>query len=157
MAVRTIVKEGDPVLRTLAQDIDLADLKTEEFATLIEDMIETMYDAKGVGLAAPQIGLSKRIFVAESADGVIALINAHITKRSKKETKDEEGCLSIPGKFDKVKRAKKVTIDAVTTDGKPITFEAEGFFARIMQHEIDHLDGILYVDRVAEQKKPKKT
>lgn len=155
MAIRKIITEGDPVLRTAAPDIDLAELKTEEFTTLIKDMVETMYDAKGVGLAAPQIGLSKRIFVAESADGVIALVNAHITKRSKKTLKDDEGCLSIPGKFDRVMRAKKVTIDAVTTDGKPITFEAEGFFARIMQHEIDHLDGILYVDRVAEQKKGK--
>ena len=155
MAIRKIVTEEDPVLRKIASDIDLAELKTEEFSTLIQDMVETMYDAKGVGLAAPQIGLSKRIFVAESADGVIALVNAHITKRSKKNIKDEEGCLSIPGKFDKAARAKKVTIDAVTTDGKPIIFEAEGFFARIMQHEIDHLDGILYVDRVAEQKRGK--
>ncbi len=155
MAIRKIVTEEDPVLRRTAVDIDLAELKSEKFSTLIQDMIETMYDAKGVGLAAPQIGLGKRIFVAETADGVIALVNAHITKRSKKHIKDEEGCLSIPGKFDKVARAKKVTIDAVTTDGKPITFEAEGFFARIMQHEIDHLDGILYVDRVAEQKKGK--
>lgn len=151
MAIRKIVTEGDPVLRKVAQDIDLAELKTEGFATLIKDMIETMYDAKGVGLAAPQIGLSKRIFVAESADGVIALVNAHITKRSRKRVKEDEGCLSIPGKFDMIARAKKVTIVAVTTDGKPITFEAEGFFACIMQHEIDHLDGILYADRAAEQ------
>lgn len=155
MAIRKIVTEEDPVLRRVATDIDLAELKTEKFSTLIQDMVETMYDAKGIGLAAPQIGLDKRIFVAESADGVIALVNAHITKRSKKYMRDEEGCLSIPGKFDKVARAKKVTIDAVTTDGKPITFEAEGFFARIMQHEIDHLDGILYVDHVADQKKDK--
>ena len=153
MAVRKIVQEGDPVLRTVATDVDLAYLKTEEFSTLIDDMVETMYDARGVGLAAPQIGLSQRIFVAESEDGVIALVNAHIVKRSKKNVKDEEGCLSIVGKFDKVYRSKKVTISAVTTDGDPITFEADGFFARIMQHEIDHLDGILYVDRVAEQKK----
>jgi len=151
MALRTIVTDGDPVLRNVAEDVDPSWLSTDEFATLIEDMVETMYHAKGVGLAAPQIGIGKRIFVAESADGPIAVVNARIVRRSRKTVADEEGCLSIPGKFDTVERAREVTVEGLTTDGKPLTFTAKGFFARIMQHEIDHLDGILYVDRVKAQ------
>jgi peptide deformylase len=106
-----------------------------------------------VGIAAPQVGVGKRIFIAESSEGPIALINPVFTKKSKKTLGGEEGCLSIPGKFDAVRRCKSVTIKALTIEGKPIVFTAENFFARILQHELDHLDGFLYVDRVEEQKK----
>lgn len=152
MAVRTIVVDGDPVLRQRAQEVDPKELKTEEFKTLLDDMVETMYHANGVGIAAPQIGVSRRIFIAESAQGPIALINPVFTKKSWKTLNGEEGCLSVPGKFDKVRRCKSVTIEGLTAAGAKISFTAENFFARILQHEMDHLDGYLYVDRVKEQK-----
>ncbi|KPJ85633.1 hypothetical protein AMJ57_02370 [Parcubacteria bacterium SG8_24] len=148
MAIRKIVTEGDPVLRTRTREIDTSELKGGGLATLVDDMIETMRSAQGVGLAAPQIGEGIRLFVAETPDGPIALANAEIVKRSRKTVRDEEGCLSIPGKFDRVTRAKSVTIRARMISGEPIEFTAHDFFARVIQHEIDHLDGILFVDRL---------
>ncbi len=153
MAVLPIVKDGDPVLRVRAKDIDPAALKTAKFKKLLEDMLETMYAANGVGIAAPQVGESVRLFIAESSDGPIALVNPTFTKKSWKMLNGEEGCLSVPGKYDKLKRHKTVTVAALTANGEKISFEAENFFARILQHEMDHLDGFLYVDRVKEQKK----
>jgi len=153
--IKKISTIGAKVLRTKTEDLDPQELQTAEFSILLDDMIDTMRAEKGVGLAAPQIGVSKRVFVAETNDGPIALINAHITGRHKKLVKFEEGCLSIPGKFDVVLRNREVTVQALTAGGSPIQFVAKGFFARVMQHEIDHLDGILYVDRVEEQKKKK--
>lgn len=153
MAVWKIVFDGDPVLRTRAKEVDPKDIPTKEFQTLITDMVETMYAANGVGIAAPQIGVSKRIFIAESAQGPIALINPVFTKKSMKTSGGEEGCLSVPGKFDKVRRFKSVTIEGLTANGEKVSFTANDFFARILQHELDHLDGTLYVDRVKEQKK----
>jgi peptide deformylase len=155
MAVLKIVTDGDPVLRVRAKDIDPATLKTAKFKKLLEDMLETMYAANGVGIAAPQIGESVRLFIAESSDGPIALVNPTFTKKSWKMLNGEEGCLSVPGKYDKLKRHKTVTVEALTANGEKISFEADHFFARILQHEMDHLDGFLYVDRVKEQKTKK--
>ena len=155
MAIRNIVVDGDPALRERAQEVDLKELKTEAFKTLLDDMVETMYHANGVGIAAPQIGVNKRIFIAESSQGPIALINPVFTKKSWKRMNGEEGCLSVPGKFDKLRRHKTVTIEALTADGEKVSFTADNFFARILQHELDHLDGFLYVDRVKEQKAKK--
>ncbi|HTK04656.1 MAG TPA: peptide deformylase [Candidatus Eisenbacteria bacterium] len=152
MAIRKIVVDGDPVLRERAKEVDPKDIATPEFKTLLEDMVDTMYHANGVGIAAPQIGVSKRIFIAESAQGPIALINPVFTKKSLKSQGGEEGCLSVPGKFDKLRRHKTVTIEALTAGGEKISFTAENFFARILQHELDHLDGYLYIDRVKEAK-----
>lgn len=156
MAVMKIVLDGDPVLRAHAAEVDPKEIATPAFKQLLDDMVETMYAASGVGIAAPQVGVGKRIFIAESAQGPIALINPAFTKTSWKLMGGEEGCLSVPGKFDKVRRHKSVTIEGLTAEGKKVTFTAENFFARILQHELDHLDGILYVDRVKEQKKDKK-
>lgn len=153
MAVLKIVQDGDPVLRVRARDIDPAELKTAKFKKLLEDMLETMYAANGVGIAAPQVGESVRLFIAESSDGPIALVNPTFTKKSWKMLNGEEGCLSVVGKYDKVRRHKAVTVEGLTANGEKITFAAENFFARILQHEMDHLDGYLYVDRVKEQKK----
>lgn len=152
MAVLPIIKDGDPVLRNRAKEVDPQEIPGKRIQTLISDMVETMYAANGVGIAAPQVGESLRIFIAESAQGPIALINPVFTTASKKLLKDEEGCLSVPGKFDKVLRAKTVEVEALTSTGKRIAFGAENFFARILQHEMDHLEGILFVDRVQEQK-----
>jgi peptide deformylase len=148
MSIKKIITIGAPILRQKTIDIDPQKLHDNEFAVLIDDMIATMRAENGVGLAAPQIGVSQRIFVAETSDGPIALINARITRRSKKMIKFEEGCLSIPGKFAIVWRHKEVDVEALTLNGEVIKFIAKGFFARVIQHEIDHLDGILFVDRL---------
>lgn len=153
MAVRPILIDENPILRARSTEVDLAALKRGAYATLISDMVETMYHAKGVGIAAPQVGENLRIFIAESTDGPIALINPILSKRSWKHVVDQEGCLSVPGKFDMVRRAKSVSVEAHTANGTPLTFVAKDFFARILQHEMDHLDGILFIDRVKEQKK----
>ncbi|MEA3249404.1 MAG: peptide deformylase [Patescibacteria group bacterium] len=153
MAIRKIVTIDDKndVLTTRAAEIDPKELGSADFVTLIDDMVETMRVEDGVGLAAPQIGVGKRVYVADTEDGPIALVNPEFTKRSKKTGKYEEGCLSIPGKFGIVRRASEVTVKALTIDGREVTFVAKGFFARVMQHEMDHLDGILYIDRIKEQ------
>ncbi|MEY4744207.1 MAG: hypothetical protein RL272_152 [Candidatus Parcubacteria bacterium] len=153
MAVTKIVFDGDPVLRSRAKEVAPEEIATPAFRRVLDDMVETMYAANGVGIAAPQVGIAKRIFIAERAQGPIALINPVFTKKSLKLLGGEEGCLSVPGKFDKVRRHKSVTIEGLTANGEKISFTAEDFFARILQHELDHLDGMLYVDRVKEQKK----
>jgi len=147
-----ITKKGIPVLHARAAEVDPKEIPTPAFQKLIADMVETMYAENGVGIAATQVGIGKRIFIAESPRGPIALINPAITEKSWKLLKDEEGCLSVPGEFDKVKRHKTVTIEGLTADGSPIKFTANDFFARVLQHEMDHLDGTLYIDRVKQQK-----
>lgn len=155
MAVKPITMKGTPVLHARTREVDTKELNTPEFRQFIDDMVETMYAANGVGIAATQVGDNRRVFIAESAKGPIALVNPYFTDKSKKMLSDDEGCLSVPGKFDRVKRHKSVTVEALTITGEKISFTADGFFARILQHELDHLDGMLYVDRVAEQKKAK--
>ncbi|MFH2063242.1 MAG: peptide deformylase [bacterium] len=152
MPTRKIVTVGDPVLRTRAQEVDPAELRTESFRQLVSDMVETMRLAPGVGLAAPQVGISKRVFVADTPDGAIALVNPRFTRMSRKTVGYEEGCLSVPGQYDTVRRSREVDVEALTASGEPIRFTAKGFFARVMQHEMDHLDGILFLDRIAEQR-----
>jgi len=151
MAIRQIRTDGDPVLRQKAKEIEPKELGTERFRQLVADMIETMYAAKGVGIAAPQIGESIRLFIAEGDDGPVALANPVFTKKSWKLKKDEEGCLSVPGKYGTVKRSLSVSVEGLTAEGQPVKFTASGFFARILQHEMDHLDGILFIDRIKEQ------
>ena len=115
---------------------------------LIKDMAETMYTDSGVGLAAPQVGISKRIITIDGEeDGLIVLINPMIVK-SEGEVVAEEGCLSVPGIYSQVKRSSKVTVKALNENGDPIEITKEGLAARALQHEIDHLDGILFIDRV---------
>ena len=111
-------------------------------------MAETMYTDSGVGLAAPQVGVSKRIILVDGEeDGLIVLINPVIIK-SEGELIDEEGCLSVPGIYSQVKRSLKVTVKALNENGDPIEITKEGLTARALQHEIDHLDGILFIDRI---------
>lgn len=153
MSLRKITTIGNPILRTKTQKVDPQELQTDDFSTLIDDMIQTMMTKDGVGLAAPQIGVSKRIFVAATSQGPVALINPEITYYSKKRTKMEEGCLSIPGVFDDVLRSREIKVKALTVQGEPLEFKAKDFFARVVQHETDHLEGILFVDRIEEQKK----
>lgn len=144
MAVLSIRTIGDPVLRTEAKPVDEVTDKTKE---LIKNMQDTMYDASGVGLAAPQIGVLKRIIVVDVGEGPLTLINPEIVESSGSEI-DEEGCLSIPNENGNVERAARVVVEALDRDGREVEIEAEGLLARALQHEIDHLAGILFVDKV---------
>ena len=144
---------GDPVLREKAKPI--SDI-TPELRQLIADMFDTMYAEEGVGLAAPQVGVSDRIIVVDPHDDEtkpFALINPEILEASKDTEKNEEGCLSIPGVRDMVERSMKVRVRGMTEQGEVKEFEAEGLVSRILQHEVDHLDGILFFDRVGPLKR----
>jgi peptide deformylase len=145
MAIRKIITTENPILRQKAKKIHHFDPSLQK---LISDMFETMHEAGGVGLAAPQIAQSIRIFVAEFEDRKVAMINPEIVK-AEGEVLGREGCLSIPGYYgDNIRRAEKVVIKGQDTRGKAIKVNAEGWFARVLQHEIDHLDGILFLDRL---------
>lgn len=147
MALRQIRTNGDPVLRQKAHPVKVI---TPQIIKLLNDMAETMYDANGVGLAAPQIGIAKRLVVIDVADenNLLKLINPEIIARSGRETAIE-GCLSFPGVAGEVERAGSVTVKALVPTGETIELQATGLLARALQHEIDHLDGILFVDRVS--------
>ena len=144
MAIRNIVKVGDDVLRKICRTQMTFD---EKLWSLLDDMAETMYKAEGVGLAAPQVGILRRVCVVDVGDGLIELINPVITEKSGSQT-GSEGCLSVPDRFEEVKRPMTVTVKAQNRMGENIEIKAEGFLARAFCHEIDHLDGILYIDRV---------
>jgi peptide deformylase len=152
MAIRTIHTSEDPVLRQKAKKVKKIDASTQK---LIDDMIETMEDAPGVGLAAPQVGVSLRVLVVSTPEDQddpqggtqIQLINPEILKRSGEQV-GEEGCLSIPGYVGIVKRAQDVTVKGLNRKGKEVKIRASGYLARVLQHEIDHLDGILFTDRL---------
>lgn len=142
MAKRNIVKLGDDVLRKICRtQLDF----NEKLHQTLDDMAETMYDAEGVGLAAPQIGILRRYCIVDVGDGLIELINPVITEKSGSQTGDE-GCLSIPNKFSAVTRPMSVTVRAQDRNGNNIIVKGEGLKARALCHEIDHLDGILYID-----------
>lgn len=143
MAKLPIVKIGDPVLQVRAQEVPKI---TKKIAKLIDDMIETMYEANGVGLAAPQVGVSQRIIVVDPGEGPVALVNP-VIQSAQGEDIDVEGCLSIPERWVYVKRATEIEVTGLNEKGKPVRIKAEGYFARALQHEIDHLDGILMLDR----------
>jgi peptide deformylase len=144
---------GDPVLREPSRDVEAFD---ELMHRLHEDMLETMYQAPGVGLAAPQIGLSLRFFVydAEKGNGPGAVANP-ILSELEGEVIEEEGCLSIPGLWYPTARAERVRVDGLDLDGEPVTIRADGLLARIFQHETDHLNGMLFVDRLSEEDRRK--
>ena len=147
MNLMQIRKIGDPVLRSKAKKISTLTKKTND---LIDNMFETMYAEDGVGLAAPQVGILKRIAVVDIREGnKIVLINPEIIEEEGKAIR-EEGCLSIPGETGNVIRSEKIKVRSLDREGNEIEFEAEGLEARAIQHEIDHLDGILFIDKVVE-------
>ena len=158
MAIREIVYMGDPVLRAEAEEITVFD---ENLRTLVRDMFETMYHADGIGLAAPQIGVSTRVIVVDlrrrdeddPEPQQVALVNPVVTWESKELAKQSEGCLSIPGLEDVVQRPVSVRVEGKDPDGNDIVIEADDLFARALQHEIDHIDGILFVDRISPLKR----
>ncbi|MBM7855739.1 peptide deformylase [Desulfohalotomaculum tongense] len=149
MAVYEIVKNGDPVLREKAKEVPKI---TPNIKKLLDNMRDTMYANKGVGLAAPQIGVSKRVIVVDVGEGLFELINPVITESEGVET-DLEGCLSIPGVVGEVARAASVVVKGLNRDGKKVRINARGFLARAFQHEIDHLDGILFIDKAQNVRK----
>lgn len=142
MAIRNIVKIGDEVLRKKCRTQLNFD---ERLHQILDDMAETMYKAEGVGLAAPQVGILRRYCVIDVGDGIIELINPVIIETSGSQT-GEEGCLSIPNNHATVTRPMKVTVRAQNRYGENITVTGEGLLARALCHEIDHLDGVLYID-----------
>jgi peptide deformylase len=149
--IRKIVKYGDPVLEQVAEPV--TEFDTDELKQIVEDMWETMYSAKGVGLAAPQIGLRKRISIVDVSAGEdetkrLVVINPTVTKREGSQI-GEEGCLSIPGFREQVKRANKVVVAAQNERGEPIEVEGEELLARALEHEIDHLNGILFLNHLS--------
>ncbi len=153
MAIREIRILGDPVLRARAEPVAVVD---DDVRTLIDDMLETMYAADGVGLAAPQVGVGKRVIVVDVRDPdapPFALVNPEIVQASEELDRGEEGCLSIPGLREIVERPASVVVEGLDRDGKPRRIEATGLLARALQHEVDHLDGILFIDRVSPLKR----
>jgi peptide deformylase len=153
MAIRKLRFMGDPVLREKAEPVAGV---TAEVRTLIGDMFDTMYAEEGVGLAAPQVGIGLRVIVIDPREEDIepfALINPQIVRLGDEVGRDEEGCLSIPGLKEIVERPVTVVVEAVNPDGEPVSIDAAGLLARILQHEVDHLDGILFLDRVSALKR----
>ena len=149
MAVREIRTEGDAVLGKVCKEVTTMTPRTQ---ILIEDMIDTMYEAMGVGLAAPQVGILKRIVVIDVGDGPIVLINPVILETDGEQTGDE-GCLSVPGKSGQVTRPNYVKVKALDENMEEVIYEGEGLLARAFCHEIDHLDGVLFIDRAIGDKK----
>ena len=142
MALLDIKKAGAPVLKEICAPVDKIDAKLKR---LMDDMAETMYEANGVGLAAPQVGIPIRMVVIDTGDGLFELINPQIVKREGTEI-DTEGCLSVPQIFGEVERAAQVTVECLNRRGKPQRITAIGLFARCIQHELDHLEGKLFID-----------
>lgn len=148
MALRNIRINGDEILRKKSKEVTKID---DKIRTLLNDMVDTMYEADGVGLAAPQVGILRRLVVIDIDDGnVYKMINPKIIKTSGEQT-DQEGCLSVPNRKGIVKRPNKVTVVYIDEKGVEKTLEAEDLLARCICHEIDHLDGILFIDKIQKE------
>ncbi len=145
MALRNLRYEGDEILRKKSKEVSVVD---DRIRTLLDDMVETMYEKDGVGLAAPQVGILKRVIVIDVEDGnVYKMVNPVITKKSGEQCA-QEGCLSVRETKGNVSRPMYVTVEYTDQDGNHVELDAEGLLARCICHEIDHLDGILFVDRI---------
>ena len=144
MALRNIVKLGDPILNKTSRKVEKFD---DKLAALIDDMLETMYSANGVGLAAVQVGILKRVVVIDIGEGPMELVNPEITMKEG-EQQESEGCLSLPGKYGVTSRPQKVQVKAQDRNGKWQDFTGEDLKARAFCHEIDHLDGILFTSHL---------
>jgi len=152
VSLREIRLFGDPALREKCRPVDEM---SAEIGRLIDDLVETMYAADGIGLAAPQIGVPLRVFVYDVRDDGVppgALVNPEIVDRTG-VVKEEEGCLSIPGLSELVERAARVVVRGLDADGEPVEVEADGLLSRCLQHENDHLDGVLFIDHLSPLKR----
>ena len=155
MALLEIEVLGAKVLREPAAPVEAV---TDEIRRLIRDMFDTMYDAEGIGLAAPQVGVSERVMIVDVPDEdgdhhVHALVNPVIVESGRETDKATEGCLSIPGLEEMVTRPVRVVVEGLSPSAEPVRIEAEGLLARALQHEMDHLDGILFIDRLSALKR----
>lgn len=158
MSILKVARLGHPVLRARARAVDPDEIPTPEFQRLVDDIIETMREYRGVGLAAPQVHRALRLFVAavgashdgeeEEEEEAIVLINPEIRRAEGPDVEDWEGCLSVPDLRGLVPRADAVLVNALDRDGRPVQLRASGFSARVLQHEADHLDGVLFLDRM---------
>lgn len=146
MAIRNVREEGDEILKKKAREVEEID---ERIQILIDDMIETMHSLNGVGLAAQQVGILKRVVVIDLYDdkGVVVLINPKIIKEKGKQEVDE-GCLSFPNQFAKIVRPKEIEVEALNREGKKIKIKAKDLLAQAICHEVDHLNGIVFVDKI---------
>lgn len=171
MAVREVLKMGHPTLRVKAEPIPVEELKSKDFKDLIADMLETMEEEEGIGIAAPQIGVSKQVAIVgvpkenprypdlpedeepEVDFDILVVINPTITVLDDTPSGFWEGCLSVPGLRGYVERPSKIKVDYTDIHGEKQVIEASGFAATVFQHELDHLDGVLYVDRVEDKTK----
>lgn len=142
-----VVRHPDPFLRERSGEVDPETISFSDVQQFIDDMIATMWQEDGVGLAAPQVGHHQRIIVITQDKEAIPLINPEITYRSFRKDIVEEGCLSVPGFYGSVRRSISIHVRALNRNGEEVRFKAEGLAARIVQHEVDHLDGILFIDR----------
>lgn len=153
MTVRKLHLLGSPVLRQRAEPVAVVD---DEVRRLVDDLFETMYAAKGVGLAANQVGLARRVAVVDVGEETptpLVLINPRIVQQSADTDVAEEGCLSVPEIFGDIERPMRVVVEALDREGRPVQLEADGYQARAIQHEIDHLDGILFLDHLSAVKR----
>jgi peptide deformylase len=150
-----IVKLPSPSLRERSAELDRATLLSPDVQTLIAAMIPTMYGDDGIGLAAPQVGKNIRVCIVgkesdKSLKTDLVLVNPVWTKNSRKTQTEYEGCLSVPKKFGKVKRYTDISVEAWDAFGNPLSFDAKNFFARVIQHEVDHLNGVLFIDKATD-------
>ncbi|TAL19693.1 peptide deformylase [Patescibacteria group bacterium] len=155
-----IVTHPNPILRTKAADISPAELSEPKFKKFLDDLTLTMYRADGIGLAAIQVGRPINVAVVSTENGPFFLINSAIVSLGEKKELNPEGCLSVPGISGEVSRAIEIKVKGLALDGKAIEFSARDLFARVIQHEVDHLNGILFIDRAArtwKEDKSKKT
>ncbi len=150
MAIRNVVKEGDDVLRKQARPVIEFNKRLH---ILLDDMAETMYATNGVGLAANQVGVLRRVVVIDVGEGLIELVNPEITEKSGNQ-EEVEGCLSSPGEYGITKRPMRVKVEAFDRFGNEVSYEGEGLLARAFCHEIDHLDGVLFKDNVIRMLSP---
>ena len=148
MAVKPIVQVGDPVLRQPARKVHRID---DGVKRLIEDMIDSLHDVHGIGLAAPQIGVPLRVVITDLEDDLRVLVNPEIVSMSEEKETAEEACLSIVGYAGPVERSLRAEVRALNENGKKVKIKAEDWFARCLQHEVDHLNGILYIDRIEDK------
>ncbi len=152
MSLREVRYLGDPVLREMCREVETID---DDVRALVDDLLETMYAEDGIGLAAPQIGVPLRVFVYDVRDDELdpgVLVNPRIVEATGKQ-KEVEGCLSIPGLDEVVERSANVVVEGLDRDGEPVRIEATGLLSRCLQHENDHLDGVLFIDRVSPLKR----
>lgn len=147
MSCLTVLHNPNPELRVVSQPVASEDVLSKRMQDLINNLIETMAEENGVGIAAPQVGTHERVIIVETPTGIQAFINPEIVSRSIRQVNSIEGCLSVPGMSGVVKRHSSVKVKALNRLGEELTMKANGLTAIIFQHEIDHLDGVLFIDR----------